>query len=346
MKKAIFVVGLLAVVLLVSCGGKVSAQPGGSASTESRKGAMDAPQGTMLTGVEKELAEHEVLLWEDDVTETTFDTVAGYISRGKTNLKITGAVTTQDGNEGGYFKPSQITELQNMIHTAVNKKPQLFKIDLSAANLGSSLTFDTVGLGSIILPQGLSDVRIGLYGDGTPFLLEIILPETECGTNKLELNGAFTQVIIPEDAGEVMIRSSNNVAIIVNPYREVIHFPGSGAFGVNTKRWNWRKQNSMSTLVLPHTLANFTGSVHNCEEIYSYAMEPPLAADGGKNQFPNAKTVYVREEVLRAYEEAWFNYTAAEFKPMPQNMEEIEDFIKNWRPAQNNIGRTIEREDN
>jgi hypothetical protein len=136
-----------------------------------------------------------------------------------------------------------------MINTAVNKKSRLFKIDFSGATLSNSLTFDAVGIGSLVLPKGLSDVRIGLYGSETPFLLEIILPENECGTDTMELNGTFTKVIILEGAGEVMIHSSNNVAIIVNQYREKMAFPGSGTFGVSTKKWNWRKQDPSSVLV-------------------------------------------------------------------------------------------------
>jgi hypothetical protein len=98
-------------------------------------------------------------------------------------------------------------------------------------------------------------------------------------------------------------------------------------------------------LVFPSTLTEFSEYTRTCEEIYSYAATPPVASDGGSGQFSDVKTVYVPAGSEKAYEEAWFNYTSAEIKPHPKNMQTVDQFIQNWRPAKNNLGITVERDD-
>jgi hypothetical protein len=333
--KMTFAITLVVLFLCFSGKEELSAENGANSSAQSRA-------ATVLTYVEKELDDYQVLVWEEEVTDTSIANVVGYIIRGKTNLNISGIITNAD-----------ITTIQRSINSAINKKPQLFRLDFSSASFETKidgengLSIDTNGLGSITLPKGIEDVRIGLY-DGTPFLLDVNLP-VDTGTKKLTIIGAFTKIVVPSNVQNISVRSSNNFVAILNDGMKTVELTsdyGDTAFSYNSAtRWNWRTQNPLYTLVLPSSLSQFTGHSNACEEIYSYASIPPVAGDNNQNQFPNLKTVYVPAGSEKAYGDAWFNYTGAEFKPLPADFQTIEQLSANWRPAQNSLGLSITRED-
>jgi hypothetical protein len=294
---------------------------------------------TALSNIQRELSSRGILLWEDEITETPADKVTGYIMRGKTNLKIT----------GGIISDEDLVTISRSINSAIGAaegKPRLIKIDFSEAEVPAVFVFDSAGIGSLSLPSGLTELKIGLLS-GTPFLLEIEFPKSGeasslPGLEKLLITGAFYRVVIPANAGKIDIRSSNNFAAVFAEDRTSIDFTGTANF--NSNRWRWRTQNPFFTVALPSTLLEISGTLTGCEELYSFAVEPPLATERGINQFPDLKTVYVPAGSEESYEEAWFNFTAAEFKTLPPGMLSMEQFIENWRPAPNNLGLTVRPE--
>jgi hypothetical protein len=176
-------------------------------------------------------------------------------------------------------------------------------------------------------------VRIGLEG-GTPFLLEADLPESGLGTEKLFITGAFTRITVPSDAGVIQLRSSNEFTAVLAEGRSAMEFITdtsglTGNFiGASENRWGWRADNPrvLFTLVIPSTLREFTGALPGCKEIYSYADVPPMAADFQEYRFPDLAVVYVPAGSEPVYEEAWFNYTSAAFKPLPPSRGTIGSF--------------------
>jgi hypothetical protein len=187
-------------------------------------------------------------------------------------------------------------------------------------------------LGAIHLPSGIADVRIGLDG-GTPFLLEVDLPCSGTGTEKLAITGAFTRIVIPSDAGIIQLRSSSEFTAILAEGRSSVEFitaaDGSTGnyIGAGESRWDWRGAAPPFTLVIPSTLREFTGSLPGCKTIYSYTPVPPLANDVREYRFPDLETVYVPLGSEAAYEESWFNYTSARFMPLPPSQRTIDAFM-------------------
>jgi hypothetical protein len=63
-------------------------------------------------------------------------------------------------------------------------------------------------------------------------------------------------------------------------------------------------------------------------ELYCYAAEPPIwkKVGDGNPMLPleYVKTIYVPADSVKTYEDAWFNYTGAEFKPIPANYATID----------------------
>ncbi|MDR3145061.1 MAG: hypothetical protein LBU21_02180 [Treponema sp.] len=302
----------------------------------------------------RELASKGIALWERDVTEAASGMVLGHILRGKTNLSIRGQLSRED-----------IQGLERGLNVSVQKKLRLFRLDFSntvllsppeetpeapddsetpvrgespdaAVPLSSSLLsfkIEAPRLGAIHLPPGIADVQIGREG-GTPFLLEVGLPESGLGTEKLLITGAFTQIVIPSDAGTIQLRSSNDFTAILAEGRTSMEFitvtgGTTGNFiGASENLWTWREKDPLFTLVIPSTLREFTGQLPGCQEIYSYASSPPLATDFQEYRFPDLQTVYVPAGSELAYEEAWFNYTSADFMPLPPSRGTIESFME------------------
>jgi hypothetical protein len=314
-------------IICLSCNGKKA-----NASESSGGGAGEA----LLANISKELAEHGAQLWEKGVTETTADKAPGYLNRGKSNLKITGVVTFDD-----------LVAINNSAVQLYNtNNHQLVKLDFSDASfqLGDQrFPRLTIAVGSLTLPRGLKTIDWRYNSNDTIMLLEFNLPSVDSGIESLWVIGAFAQIIIAPDIKEIVgVKSSNNFSAVIYEGRDSIDI---SAFGPSGNIWGWRNQASRFVFAFPSTLTEFTGSADGCEEMYCYSKTPPLAGDGGKNQFQNVKTIYVPAGSEKVYEEAWFNYTGAEFKPLPKNMTTIDSFIKNWRPAKNNLGISVERKD-
>jgi hypothetical protein len=211
------------------------------------------------------------------------------------------------------------------------RRSRLFRLDLSqAAVTGRSLILDIPSLGSVSLPSGIAEIRIGEEW-GTPFLMQAVFPPEDSGTELLSINEAMLgSIVIPAGAGRLRIRSSTSFTVILAEGREHIGFDGAFTETPAGGTGQTGKGRFSIVLVMPSTIKTFSGSLPECRTLYCYAEFPPTASGDGYNCFPCLETVYVPEGSEEAWEEAWFNYCPARFRPLPRSKRTMEAFMNNF----------------
>jgi hypothetical protein len=350
-KRVLVGVAFLLMVTLgfAGCGGK---KDGGGSSGGSAKKQADAKilqPYELLTNADalrKAIAatltqqNANLKLWEDTATETPADRAAGHIARGVSNLKVTGAITE-----------NQLVA----IAAASQNMPdgQLLRLDLSGTTgltkIPDSLFFGyTVGmhLGSIILPEGITRIEQFAF-KMQEYLMEVVLPDSL----KLIQNGSFentslAKLVIPENCqltDRTTVSSRIDCTVIFKEGTTDVELKpfGDALQGVSFSHNIYGEIDGASggptsaiKFVFPPSLKKFNCTTNVglwdaelyelVNEIYSYALTPPVY--GGKTEmfFKDVKTVYVPAEAVAAYEDAWFNITGAEFKPLPASVSTIE----------------------
>jgi len=213
-------------------------------------GGSKANNSDYLSDIKKEIVERNVKIWENEITETPIENVVGFISRGRTNLKVTGIVTDEDLNDIG-----------NAIESVFRSNATLFRLDFSEAILDVHTLMGIHGaVSSLTVPRGVRNIDISSRSPS--FLIDFNIPKTDSGIERLILRGAFARVIIPADITNMTVQSLNNFAAILYEGREHIILERDvltgRTFSYNSIRWPWRRQNSMYTLVLPSTLTGFS----------------------------------------------------------------------------------------
>ncbi|GHV55974.1 hypothetical protein AGMMS49579_19940 [Spirochaetia bacterium] len=242
--------------------------------------------------------------WETEVTETTVERAAGYIFRGKTNLKISGKMTRK-----------QLWSILVALQSANTN--QLFRLDFSGtAFSGNSLSVDDgfrlKNLGAITLPKGVRKLNESVFADAVN-LIEIELPESlKYIYGYAFQNTAYTKIVIPSKSyiDAYCLQSRHPSTVVLREGRRTI---SAYAFYGTMVPFE---------LVIPPSFKTFAdGTFEKCEVIYSYASTPPKGSD---NCLRDAKTIYCPDP--KVYEDAWFNYTMAEFKPLPSDHPTIESW--------------------
>jgi hypothetical protein len=222
----------------------------------------------------------------------------------------------------------------------------LKKIEESSLDAGSSLV-------EANLPASLENIGTSIF-DGP--LARLIIP----ASLEQALNGSAYSEYIMSIGGiwEVPGGKSLQTPVILDEGIEEIDLGRLAVPGGYSDH-----KNTAIRYILPSTLKRFCvwgteWSEHALiklpsivTEIYCYAATPPvyeipvyqkqqMLADDRRNYysrmipaeltekaklcFENVKTIYVPAGSEKAYEDAWFNYTAAEFKPIPANLATID----------------------
>jgi hypothetical protein len=356
------------------------ADSGKQAQTRTSVGAKAAEQktakgaaNTALRGISPQDAlksimakDSKVKPWESEVTETGIDRAAAWIARGKSNLKISGAMTEE--------QLKGISKALEDYYSANSN--QLFRLDFSAAsfpevfdddsdyrkkNMGpgidSTVFYGAYNLGSVILPEGLTYIVDGAF-KGKRWLVELKLPDSLRYIGGSALNGtALAKIVFPAscsleenfmfgifDYPSHVDSAVDNAVVVVKEGKESINL---AAIGYNEVK------NIQAALVLPSTLKSFCvvkdnytrGLGRSITELYCYALAPPayritdainkawrkdsstdfpFDPSNAAQCFKDVKTIYVPAGSEKAYEDAWFNYTAAEFKPIPADLAAID----------------------
>jgi hypothetical protein len=362
--------GMLALtcaVALIACGGK-SGGGNAAADLEQAAGAVKEAAGatqTMLEGLQAaagtrlaQITGSGLKLPEDEVTEADAARIGGWITRGKTNLKLTGPYTD-----------AQLRAAGEAMQEAYKTNKQLFRLDLSATGLTalpnrcfSSFVLsgaDQEYLGEVVLPEGIKRLEEGVFADQSN-LYAVNLP------NSLEYIGSyvfdetvwFPKVVVPLKYGlnGQFGGGYYNAKSFLIPRggKETTFVFQDGVTAMNLSMF--APESGTVKYVLPPSLKTFFiyGSdqsngiswikLERVVELYCYAPVPPayqppadyariLRGAGYSSSFSEAdtqlcldivKTIYVPAGSEKAYEDAWFNYTAAEFKPIPANLATID----------------------
>jgi hypothetical protein len=281
-------------------------------------------------------SEKGIKRWEDTVTETTSDKAAGYIARGKFNIKVSGPISTNE---------------VAAIYTASKgmAEGQLLRLDLSGTtglkeipiNAFYDWSISPPHLGSIILPEGITTIGANAFYD-QKYLIEAVLPDS---LERIEMNAfnatALPKLLIPVMVaiydGSGVLHSSVDCAVVFKDGRGSADLQSFGdrLAGISFTRNIYGEITGGAgsgpttgiTFVFPPSFKEFTNSgtpYEHVKEIYSYAETPPVYKGTEQMVFKNAKTVYVPQSAVAAYTDAWFNITGAEFKPLPSGISTIE----------------------
>jgi hypothetical protein len=279
-------------------------------------------------------SESGVKKWEDEVTETTADKAAGYIVRGKFNLRVSGPMS-QNELAAVYTASKEMAE------------GQLLRLDLSGTTGLQELPvnafydgYSSPHLGSIILPEGIKTIEANVFYD-QKYLIEAVLPDS---LERIEMN-AFHGTALPKLLIPVKVAIYNGGILHSSVDCVVVFKDGRGSadlqsFGDRVAGISFTRNiygeitggvgdgpTTGIIFVFPPSFKEFTNSGIPYElvnEIYSYAETPPVYKGTQQMVFKNAKTVYVPQSAVAAYTDAWFNITGAEFKPLPAGIATIE----------------------
>jgi hypothetical protein len=308
-----------------------------------------------------EMADEGLILPEDEVTETDADRIGGWIARGKTNLKLTGPVTeaqlqaiaaAMDG--AGETNEKQLFRL-DLSATGLTALPD-YCFFLSG--------FYNCYLGEVVLPEGIKRIgRNAFYGQRNLYAInlpnsleyignsafdEIWLPKVVVPV-KLDLVGKATNWYgyisggPPSQSGFLGPYGGKETTYV---FQDGVTAMNMAMFDVDPDVYNSSDKNTVK-YVLPSTLKSFFvfvegwAKLSGITELYCYAPTPPVyqppadhaRVNYGFFQFSEAntqlcldsvKTVYVPAGSEKAYEDAWFNYTGAEFKPLPAALSTID----------------------
>ena len=336
---------LLSIVLALSSCKKNNSEPstsGGAGYVTSIVTSIDE----VLELVNMRRTDGGLILWENEVTETDVDRATGWISRGRSNLRITGSITVE--------QLQAIAKAISDIPRNFGSPLQLVKLDLAGTTgLVQLGILDTSGIGSLLLPEGLTTIphnSISFFN-----LLELQLPESLQSFSGVGLTRETTlpKIVFPAACNLDGISWSGDLyttrgdifgTIVLKDGHRSVNFGGF-------RRESFTVEGT-GRIVLPPSLESFfvvvsTGGpreatqLRGITEIYSYAVEPPLYRipdlhranynylfdnidEKARGSLNSVLTVYVPAGSESVYENAWFNYTAAEFKPIPANMATID----------------------
>jgi hypothetical protein len=352
---------LAAVLVLGACGGKSA---GGSGSGGNAvKGAVGAAQN-VLDGLRsaadtrlEEIKGKDLALPENAVTETDTDRIDGWIIRGKTNLKLSGPVTSV-----------QLRAIAKAMADAYETNKQLFRLDLSATGITAlqDYCFSPTGypyLGEVALPEGIKQIGENAY-ENQYNLYAINLP------NSLEYIGAnafyyvwLPKVVVPAKldlVGNADNYYGNSVGgslpqfgfLLPHSGKETTYVFRDGVTTMNMALFEPEEKGSAAKYVLPPSFKSFfvinSNGMGNIDwaklagitELYCYAptppvYQPPAGLSSEFSEFSEAKaqlcldsvkTIYVPAGSEKTYEDAWFNYTGAEFKTLPVALSTIDQW--------------------
>jgi hypothetical protein len=317
--------GFLGLILLLSCSGKSTAQ--NINGTSAIKNSILEEYSRIQAGV---FAKDGIISWEKNVTETDSEKAPGWIARGKTNIKVIGPITEQ-----------QLLLIGKTIKDIAPSK-NLIRLDLSQTRGLKFIPKECFGFGydrhpiasisSIVLPEGITKIEMMAFEENV-FLSDFNLPDTlELIDSHAFLNTSFIKLVIPpnvelNDRDQLIFSSIFPYLLVFKTGREDINL---GDYKTKSKR---EIDGKGLTLVLPASIKKIFGrSNDKFEEIYCYSTTPPILEPkepgyyyskeptGSDTLGNKIKAIYVPQGSEKVYEEAWFNYTSAEFKPIPSSL--------------------------
>jgi hypothetical protein len=297
----------------------------------------------------------EAKLWEAEVTETDADRAVGWITRGKANLKVTGPITNDqlgaigeamDSMKSGdfYLKSFQLFRLDLSAVTGLTEIEDYISFPYVGAlvlpdGLKKLGKIDGTGyLTELILPASLESMK----SIGGTELTKLVLP-VSLENSLYEGRWMYGPLIL------IGSPKAQFTAVLSDGVEAIDLMRISGMKSDVEVAEEDRKFRSV-TLVLPATLKRFfvsnmgeMGKLNaGVQTIYCYAATPPvyelsvsfrneLKSMGSFSEadmaeyiesnaqlcLENVKTIYVPAGSEKAYEDAWFTYTSAEFKPIP-----------------------------
>jgi hypothetical protein len=235
-------------------------------------------------------------------------------------------------------------------------KKQLFRLDLSATGitaLPDSCFYPSVTspyLGEVALPEGIKQIGRSAFANQYN-LYAINLPNSLEDIDVYGLSNIWLpKVVVPLKLDLVGNAANGNKRVSDLPqfgrYRdkETTYVFQDGVTTMNLAMFDPDEYENTAKYVLPPSLKSFFvyrsidwAKLMGITELYCYAPTPPVyqPSAGFPSGFREAdahlcldsvKTIYVPAGSEKAYEDAWFNYTGAEFKPLPVALSTIDQW--------------------
>jgi hypothetical protein len=270
---------------------------------------------TMLGKSLKGVAKRGMKFWDAEPVITDATSAPDFIAQGKSHIKITGSLDTQ-----------QLIKISEAIMKHEDKK-QLIKLDISEA---SGLTVihrnafrEEVKIGSILLPEGITTIERDAFLFSSN-LMEVKLPDSLVQANgNIFHNTSLPVIVLPANTQWTGFRFVSSLVDCTIVFKD-----GRTKVSVNGFSAGEKVTNASTIFVFPPTLSEITvvdpDSGMLVSEIYSYAQKPPEYKGKAGLIFPNAKTVYVPAGSVNIYKDAWKNLTIAEFKAFPDSYSVID----------------------
>ena len=248
--------------------------------------AVTKESGTYTFSKDKAL---KVSYWEDEVTETDAEKAVGYINRGKTNLKITGSINS-----------NQI----HQISEAAEAKGTFIRLDLSEAKL-----------------EAIGEDYLGLYYryDGDFYI----------GRTKRGGSNSIIAVKTPAQSDVEVYFARNVLfwegeKKFSDRYRDELSGYGYRGYWP----YVFFPPENVQIFKKAVNVYDNIEIYDSTTDLYFY-NETDVPTKCAERKMKNIKTIYCPASLVKQYEDFYFSRTTAEIKPLPQEHATFESWMRN-----------------